>query len=78
MPRAPSAQGAGDARPQIMSETNDADTKKKRRAKALELKLTGISYNVGPDATDRLKRFERQDPPVTHLEMSRGVENERE
>ena len=57
MPRAPNAQGAGDARPQSMSDTNDGDIKKKRRTKAPELKLTRISYNVGPDAEDRLRRI---------------------
>ena len=54
MPRAPNAQGAGDARPQSMSDTNDGDIRKKRRTKALDLKLAGIDYNVGPDAEDRL------------------------
>ena len=57
MPRAPNAQGAGDARPQSMSDTNEEDTKKKARTKAPELKLARISYNVGPDAEDRLRRI---------------------
>ena len=49
-----------------MSDTNDEDIRKKRRTKAPELKLAGVSHTVGPDAKDRLKRFQRQDPPVTH------------
>ncbi len=49
-----------------MSDTNDRDIRKKRLTKAPELKLAGVSYNVGPDAKDRLKRFQRQDPPATH------------
>ena len=54
MPRAPNAQGAGDARQQSMSDANDGDIRKKRRTKAPELMLAGVSYNVGSDVEDNL------------------------
>lgn len=44
-------------RQRYMKDENSKHKTRKSRADSHELKLAGISYNVGPDAEDRLRRI---------------------